>query len=189
MKAFEYAWPAKLEDALALLSERWGETEVLAGGTDLVTSMKQEIVGAEAAGEPQGGVQELKGIEIDGGQWRIGAMTTWPRSLEHAEMREALSRGVQAIEAIGSPQIIHMATLGGNLCQRPRCWYFRPGLRPAGPARRRVARFPRATTATTPSSATRARPISSILRAWPGPDRAGGDAEHRRAAGEAGKSR
>ncbi len=54
-------------------------------------------------------------------------MTHFAEITEHSELRKLFPSLVQAIEAIGSPQIINMATLGGNLCQRPRCWYYRQG--------------------------------------------------------------
>ncbi len=69
MNSFEYARPARLEDAMALLATRWGETELLAGGTDLVTSLKQGIITPKRLVSLKA-VASLKGIEIAGGQAR-----------------------------------------------------------------------------------------------------------------------
>ncbi|MCL4190295.1 MAG: FAD binding domain-containing protein [Thermoguttaceae bacterium] len=126
MNPFQYASPLKLEDAVGLLGDRWGEAEVLAGGTDLVTSLKQEIVAPKRVISLKG-VAGLAGIEVSAEEVKIGAMTTLAEIAEDAEMRKHFPSITHAIEGIGSPQIINMATLGGNLCQRPRCWYFRQG--------------------------------------------------------------
>ena len=126
MKSFEYASPAKLEDATRLLSDGWDETGILAGGTDLVTSLKQGIIAPKRVVSLKA-ISGLKGIELSEGQAHIGAMTSLAEISEHAAMRENFPSLVHAIDSIGSPQIIAMGTLGGNLCQRPRCWYFRQG--------------------------------------------------------------
>jgi xanthine dehydrogenase YagS FAD-binding subunit len=126
MNPFQYAKPDKLEDALALLADCWGQAEVLGGGTDLLTSMKQRIVAPERVVSLKG-VADLKGIKLSGTEARIGAVTTLAEISGQAEVRKAFPSLVHAIDTIGSPQIINVATLGGNLCQRPRCWYFRQG--------------------------------------------------------------
>ena len=126
MNPFEYARPATLKDAVGLLSQRWGETELLAGGTDLITSLKQRIVAPQRIVSLKA-VAELKGIEVSAGQVRVGAMTTLVEMSTDATIRQHFPALVQAIRGIGSPQIIAMGTVGGDLCQRPRCWYFRQG--------------------------------------------------------------
>jgi xanthine dehydrogenase YagS FAD-binding subunit len=125
MQKFEYASPTTKEQAVALLGKEWGETEVLAGGTDLLSLMKDFIVTPRR-------VVNIKGIkELDGvmtprdGSARIGALATIERVIE------VLGRGfpavTQAASGITSPQIRNMGTVGGDLCQRPRCWYYRAG--------------------------------------------------------------
>jgi xanthine dehydrogenase YagS FAD-binding subunit len=126
MNPLQYARPTRLEQAVGLLGDRWGESEVLAGGTDLVTSLKQKIVAPKRVVSLKG-VEGLAGIEIAADAVTIGAMTSLAAIAEHAELRKHFPSVTHAIESIGSPQIINMATLGGNLCQRPRCWYFRQG--------------------------------------------------------------
>jgi len=126
MNPFEYSSPARLEDALAQLSGRWDETALLAGGTDLITSLKQRIAAPRRVISLKA-VAALKGIHVSDGQVHVGAMTALAEMDEHEAIRKHFPSLIQAIHAIGSPQIVAMATLGGNLCQRPRCWYFRQG--------------------------------------------------------------
>lgn len=126
MNPFEYASPEKLEDAVALLANRWGETELLAGGADLLTSLKQEIVSPKRVVSLKA-VSELSGIEVSTAEIRIHAMTPLADVAENAAVSKHFPSLVQAIEGIGSPQMINMGTAGGDLCQRPRCWYFRQG--------------------------------------------------------------
>jgi xanthine dehydrogenase YagS FAD-binding subunit len=125
MKAFEYAAPRSEEEALSLLSPERGKTEVLAGGTDLIGLMKQMLVTPDRL-VSLGRVSSLKTIDADSRGMRIGAMATLDDVLEHPATRDypALE---QAIRAIASLQMQSQGTLGGELCQRPRCWYFRSG--------------------------------------------------------------
>ena len=103
------------------------KSEILAGGTDLVTSLKQGIVSPKRVVSLKA-IPKLKGIEARGRRTiRIGAMTPLVDMLEHAKIRKSFPSITQAIEGIGSPQIIAMGTIGGDLCQRPRCWYYRQG--------------------------------------------------------------
>ena len=73
MKSFEYAAPKTLKEATALLSDTWGKTEILAGGTDLVTSLKQHIT-TPARVVSLKNISGLKGIKSERGGVRIGAM-------------------------------------------------------------------------------------------------------------------
>jgi xanthine dehydrogenase YagS FAD-binding subunit len=125
MKAFEYASPRSEDEALELLSPRLGATEVLAGGSDLVALMKKMIVTPERV-VSLGRVDSLKRMDADSRGFRIGAMVTLDDLVEHPATRDypALE---QAIRAIGSMQMRAQGTVGGELCQRPRCWYFRSG--------------------------------------------------------------
>ncbi len=125
MQNFEYASPITKESAVELLGKQWGETEVIAGGTDLLSLMKDFLVTPKRVVNIKG-IAELRGITFNrAGGARIGALT----SLE--EMIDRLGGGFAALEQaakeITSPQIRNMGTVGGDLCQRPRCWYFRAG--------------------------------------------------------------
>jgi xanthine dehydrogenase YagS FAD-binding subunit len=126
MKSFAYAAPKTVKEAVALLDDSWGATEVLAGGTDLVTSLKQHVT------EPQRvvslkNIKELKGIRSKGGSLIIGATTTLAELIENRDVARKFPALSIAAQGIGSPQLLNVGTVGGDLCQRPRCWFFRNG--------------------------------------------------------------
>lgn len=127
MNSFGYAAPSTLKEATALLGAKWGETEVLAGGTDLVTSLKQGISQPKRVISLKN-IAELKGISDRSGGIRIGAMATLGELASHSLIKQAFPSLVTAAQGVGSPQLLSVGTVGGDLCQRPRCWYFRNGL-------------------------------------------------------------
>lgn len=125
MKAFEYVAPRHEAGVLECLSSEPGETEILAGGTDLVGLMRKMLVTPkrivnikEAPG--------LRGVSADSFGVTIGATTCLDTILEAPEMA-AYPAILQAIQGIASAQLQAQGTLGGELLQRPRCWYFRSG--------------------------------------------------------------
>lgn len=126
MNAFEYAAPKSLDEAISLLSPAPGETAILAGGTDLVTSLKQRLAAPKRLVSLRY-LEELKGIETSGDAIRIGAMTTLEELARHEAISARFPAILRAIEGIASRQIIAVGTIGGDLCQWPRCWYFRQG--------------------------------------------------------------
>jgi xanthine dehydrogenase YagS FAD-binding subunit len=123
MQNFEYANPASLQQATALLAAKWGETDVLAGGTDLLSLMKEEIHTPKRVVNLKS-IPELAGIRKAGAQVHIGALVTMDELAGSGDVPHALAA---AAAGVPSPQIRHMGTVGGDLCQRPRCWYFRQG--------------------------------------------------------------
>ncbi len=130
MKAFEHVRPATLEQALSLLPESRdpaarARTRLVAGGQDLYTELKERLIEPAELVDLKG-LPGLDGIEVDSsGALRIGALCTLAALEEHARVRE-LFRGLhEAAASIASPQIRNVGTVGGNLCQRPRCWYYR----------------------------------------------------------------
>ncbi len=125
MQAFAYVHPENLIEALASLASTWGETDLLAGGTDLLALMKDYIHTPKSVVSLKG-VKELKGIKSSAAGLEIGAMTTVDEMMSNAAAR-AYPALMQAAAGIASPQIRNMGTVGGDLCQRPRCWYFRQG--------------------------------------------------------------
>jgi len=127
MKPFEYAAPRNLKDATELLAAKWGETEILAGGTDLVTCLKQGLTAPNRVVSLKN-VAELKGIKSEGGELRIGATTTLAELIANKTVVENFPALVSAAKGIGAAQILAVGTVGGDLCQRPRCWYYRNGL-------------------------------------------------------------
>jgi xanthine dehydrogenase YagS FAD-binding subunit len=126
MEAFEYANPTTKEEAVALLASRWGETEILAGGTDLLSLMKNYVATPKRVVNIKG-IKELGGIRASAEGLVLGAVATLQDILENKMIREEYPALAQAAEGVSSPQIRNMGTAGGDLCQRPRCWYFRNG--------------------------------------------------------------
>lgn len=126
MHAFEYANPATVQEAAGLLGSKWGEADVLAGGTDLISLMKDEIHRPKRVVNIKN-VKELGGIGKAAGGIRIGATATLDEIAENAEIRRLFPSIRTAVLGVASPQIRNMGTAGGDLCQRPRCWYFRRG--------------------------------------------------------------
>jgi xanthine dehydrogenase YagS FAD-binding subunit len=127
MNAFEYAAPTTKEDAVGLLGKQWGETEVLAGGTDLLSMMKEYLTTPKRVVNIKE-IKELQGIKYsDGTGLRLGALVTLEELLDDKKVAEEYPSLAQAADGVRSPQIRHMGTVGGDLCQRPRCWYFRNG--------------------------------------------------------------
>jgi xanthine dehydrogenase YagS FAD-binding subunit len=126
MQKFEYASPTTIQQAVALLSNEWGTAEVLAGGTDLLALMKDFIVTPKRLVNIKD-IKELRGIQMSGGALRIGALTTFEEVLDNAQIKQNYPAIWQAVAGVTSPQIRNMGTVGGDLCQRPRCWYYRAG--------------------------------------------------------------
>jgi xanthine dehydrogenase YagS FAD-binding subunit len=126
MKSFEYAAPDSMKEAIGLLSDKWGETEILAGGTDLVTSLKQHIIEPKRLVSLKN-IKDLRGIKKSRGNLQVGAMTRLREFAEDKDVKSNFPSLVTAVKNIASPQILAMGTVGGDLCQRPRCWYYRNG--------------------------------------------------------------
>ena len=126
MKSFEYAAPTSIDEAVKLLGA--ANAAALSGGTDLINRMKDYVTSPDR-------VVYLKDLKALGGisgdakasGLTIGAGTKLTEIVDHTQVRESYPALFQATLEIGSPQIRNMATLGGNLLQRPRCWYFRAG--------------------------------------------------------------
>lgn len=126
MQKFELANPTTTAQAVSLLSEKWGDVEVLAGGTDLLSLMKDFIVTPRRVVNLKG-IKALSGISSTPAGLRIGALTTFEELQESIVVRRSYPALRLAALGVTSPQIRAMGTVGGDLCQRPRCWYFRGG--------------------------------------------------------------
>ena len=124
MKNFTYYRPKTAKAAVALLDERWGTSELLAGGTDLHDLQKEYIAQPDKVVSING-IKELAGIRLNRTGVEIGAATTLAEIAANDELRKIFPALADAAAQIGGPQIRNMGTLGGNLCQRNRCWYFR----------------------------------------------------------------
>jgi len=126
MHSFEYASPKSLKDALALLGPSFADAAPLAGGTDLLSLMKDEVYQPKRVVNLKE-IAELHGITKTPTGLRIGALATVDEILSSPLVRAAAPALTHAAEGIHSPQIRNMGTFAGDLCQRPRCWYFRAG--------------------------------------------------------------
>lgn len=124
MKNFTYHRPTTPEAAVGLLENRWGNSELLAGGTDLLDLQKQYIA-QPARIISLGGVGALTNIAVADKSATIGAGVKLADIAAHPALRQHFPALTAAAGEIAGPQIRNMATLGGNLCQRNRCWYYR----------------------------------------------------------------
>jgi xanthine dehydrogenase YagS FAD-binding subunit len=126
MPAFELLQPASVSDAVTLLDRYGRDAWVLAGGLDSFDWLKDRIKRPRYVLDLSG-VSELKGIRADGDALEIGAMTTLTEVVQHPVVRDRFSILLHAAESAASPQIRNQGTLGGNLTQDARCWYYRAG--------------------------------------------------------------
>jgi xanthine dehydrogenase YagS FAD-binding subunit len=124
MKNFTYYRPKTTEDAIGLLDTKWGPSELLAGGTDLLDLQKEYVAQPDKV-VSLNHIDGLGKIDVGDGKVSIGATVKLADIAEHAELRKLFPALTTAAGDIGGPQIRNMGTLGGNLCQRNRCWYFR----------------------------------------------------------------
>ncbi len=131
---FAYVHPQNLKQALYHLSDE--DAFVHAGGTDLLGCLRDGIFQA-AKIVSIGGITELCGIRETGdGGLRIGALTTITEVAEHPLIRQRYTALARGASEVASPQLRNQGTIGGNLCQKPRCWYYRGDfncLRKGGP--------------------------------------------------------
>lgn len=131
MRTFDYVRPTTIDEALTLLqAEGENHTEALAGGTDLLTLMKSEIATPTKLVDlkrldalPHGIAKQEAGVTL-------GALTTLAEIEKSTLLQERYPLLSQAAGLAATPQLRNMATIGGNLLQRPRCWYFRNSLIP-----------------------------------------------------------
>jgi len=126
MERFEYASPTTVKDATALLGATWNDAQILAGGTDLISMMKDFVASPKRVVNIKG-IAELRGISKTANGVRIGAAVTLDDLSLHPLIRSEYPSLLTAALGVSSPQIRNMGTIGGDLCQRPRCWYFRGG--------------------------------------------------------------
>jgi xanthine dehydrogenase YagS FAD-binding subunit len=126
MEAFSYASPTTLAEAGKLLGSSWNDAQVLAGGTDLISLMKDYVVSPKTVVNIKS-IKELGGVAKGASGLRIGATASFDDLANSAAVRSEYGAIHTAVLGITSPQIRNMGTAGGDLCQRPRCWYFRNG--------------------------------------------------------------
>jgi xanthine dehydrogenase YagS FAD-binding subunit len=126
MRPFDYASPKTKQQAVAMLGKDWS-VAVLAGGTDLIALMKDEVVTPKRLINVKD-IPDLHAVKSVKGNTVVGAMKTLGELAEVPGWDKQYPILHEALSDAASPQIRNVATLGGNLCQRPRCWYFRNGL-------------------------------------------------------------
>ena len=124
--AFELFQPTSVDDALALQARHGAKAWVLAGGLDSFDWFKDRIKRPEVVIDLSQ-VRELRGVRPAGDGLEIGAMTTLTEVVRHPMIREKFSILPNAAEAAASPQIRNQGTIGGNVSQDARCWYYRGG--------------------------------------------------------------
>jgi xanthine dehydrogenase YagS FAD-binding subunit len=120
---FSYIRVNSVKDAVKQLSDKG--SMVMAGGTDLMGCLRDDIFSADKL-VSLSKLAELRGIKetADGGV-RIGALTTITEIAENPTVSKRYPALAQAASAVASPQLRNQGTIGGNLCQKPRCWYYR----------------------------------------------------------------
>ncbi len=124
MKNFEYGRPASIEQAVSFLNKGTPDVFLMGGGTDLLGEIKEGIV-APAAVLDLKAIPGLAGVRKEKDAFVIGAAASIADVAENAEIAGLFPALHQAAGVISSPQLRVMGTVGGNLCQRPRCWYYR----------------------------------------------------------------
>lgn len=126
LQPFKYIPVETLHTAQDLLKEHGKESAVIAGGTDLLGALKDAIhddppkliIGLKTVTGSSYVAEEVDGV-------RIGALTTLTQIAKNPKIRQTYPILAQAAASVASPQIRNIATVAGNLCQEPRCWYYR----------------------------------------------------------------
>ena len=126
MPVFDLVQPTSIEDAVAQLERHGANAWVLAGGLDSFDWLKDRTK-RTAVVVDLSQVAGLRGIKEVGGGVEIGAMTTLTEVVRHPVIREKFGLLAEAAEMVASPQIRNQGTLGGNVSQDTRCWYYRSG--------------------------------------------------------------
>ena len=126
MPVFELYQPASIDDAITLLDRHGTDALVLAGGLDSMDWLKDRLKKPKVVVD-LGQINELKGVREANGGLEIGAMTTITEVVRHPVVKEKFSLLMEAAELVASPQIRNQGTIGGNVSQDTRCWYYRGG--------------------------------------------------------------
>jgi len=126
MKSFKHFDAESVEEAVALLTEYGTRARVTAGGTDLLGVLKSEIL----ADYPEAlinlkTISGLDGIEADKREVTIGALTRLAEVADSPLVKNSCPALALSAASVGSPELRNMGTIGGNLCQDTRCWYYR----------------------------------------------------------------
>src|ERR1700741_4278970 len=126
MRAFELFQPANVDDALGLLERHGADAWILAGGLDTFDWLKDRAKRANVVIDLSQ-IDALRGIKEVNGGLEIGATTPLTEVVKHPMVKEKFGLLMEAAELVASPQIRNQGTLGGNVSQDTRCWYYRSG--------------------------------------------------------------
>ena len=126
MPTFQLYQPTSVADAQKLLQQHESDALVLAGGLDSMDWLKDRIRKLNVVVD-LGGIDELRGIRETSDGVHIGAMTTLTEVAQSPVIRQKYGVLAQASELVASPQIRNQGTIGGNVSQDTRCWYYRAG--------------------------------------------------------------
>jgi xanthine dehydrogenase YagS FAD-binding subunit len=126
MAAFELYQPSSVAEAQRLLEQHGSDAWVLAGGLDSFDWLKDRIKKPKAVIDLSG-IEELRGVRTTADGVEIGAMTTLTEVVDHPIIKQKYDLLTQAAELVASPQIRNQGTIGGNVSQDTRCWYYRGG--------------------------------------------------------------
>jgi xanthine dehydrogenase YagS FAD-binding subunit len=126
MPAFQLFQPTSVSDARKLLEQHGSDAWIMAGGLDSFDWLKDRIKKPKALVDLSG-IEELRGVRPASDGVEIGAMTTLTEVVRHPLIKEKYGLLSQAGELVASPQIRNQGTLGGNVSQDARCWYYRAG--------------------------------------------------------------
>jgi xanthine dehydrogenase YagS FAD-binding subunit len=129
MRPFEFVEPTTMAEVLHLLQVGAGQARPMAGGSDLLGELKDDVVHYERL-VSLAGLTELRALHQDAAGLRLGALVTLVELEYEPRLQGPYSILAEAARGVATPEIRHQGTLGGNLCQRPRCLYYRSALTP-----------------------------------------------------------
>lgn len=124
MHKFAYVNATSIDRVPSLLGRTWDEAQVIGGGTDLVGELKDYLVTPKRIVNLKS-IPGLSYIRQESDGLKIGALTTLSDIESNETIEKQYSVLQQAVSVIATPQIRNVGTIGGNICQRPRCWYYR----------------------------------------------------------------
>jgi len=124
MKNFVYVQPDDVKSAVSSLTQAGESAKIMAGGIDLLGEMKDYIRTPDVVVNLKS-IPGLNSIRTGGTGLTVGPLVRLADLADNAAVRQSYTALADAAAVVGSPQIRNVGTVGGNLCQRPRCWYYR----------------------------------------------------------------
>lgn len=124
MKNFQFGKPTSLAQVVSFLAKGKGTTVVISGGTDLLDEIKEGTAAPDTVIDLKS-IPGLSYVKKDKDGVAVGALTTIAELIDDPIIKQDYPTLHSAAKVVASPQLRNVGTLGGNLCQRPRCWYYR----------------------------------------------------------------